>query len=174
MFLFIFSPILFFQTKMDYMKGVALVYFAVAMLLKPKHKTMDISKNLVFYSISALIFMGVYAVFSYNIEPSNSLVFTSFFSKFLFVVFVIGLSESFIRQGLLQRIKNPIITNGVMALGHTMSYMTITQNFNLFSVQIMYMLFSAFIAFFIFQFIASKSDLFTESLAHGIYDLQFY
>lgn len=174
MLFFVFSPVLFFSERGEFFSSIALTYLVCVSLVKVKKPRVDISKNLIWYFVLGFISFSLFQIIvmpgtSYGEGPA----FTSIFSKLLYVVVVIALSESYIRQGLLHRIKNPIITNLIMGFLHVGSYMAMMGEYSFTSELVVTLLITS-MAFFVFQLICQKFDIMSEAIVHGMYNLPFY
>lgn len=173
MFLCIVSANLFFVTRASQMSFIALTYLVLSIAFKPKISRMDLSKNIITYFFYAVISSLIFFFFIDG-SSQSSVQFTNVFTKFVYVIFVIAFSESIIRRGLLEKIQNSFITNGIMALGHSYAYMNLSGSFT-FSSEVLSMLAVAFVGFFIFELVYKFSkDTFVEALVHGLYNMRFY
>ena len=171
MFITIISPELFFASNASRFSMVAITYVVATLLLKPKMKQTDISQNWLKY---IMYFGTLLLIFSFATNKAMYDVnFTSIFTKLLFVVFVIGYSESLIRRGVHERTGNPIIAVVVMGIAHTGAYMSLLGEYNFMAV--LPHLFTAMVGFTIFQLVYYYTkDTMIEAMVHGFYNLQFY
>lgn len=173
MFLFIVSPILFVKSSLLTLQFIALVYVGLVIFLRPKVKRLDISDNWLRYVIYFALSTILFSVLISPMHRPAHIEFQNIFTKFLYSVFVIGFSESLIRQGLLQKTGNSVLTNTVMALGHVATYTAIL-GVSAISFALVQMLLSAFISFFVFEYVNKKTDTMVESEFHGMFDYMFY
>lgn len=172
MLLFLFSSAVMFTENAGYYKGSIIVYIVAVLFVTNgnKKRRLDISDNwkkYLFYFGFSFVFFGLV------LDPSEFAIkvpFANWISKYLYVFFVIGFSESLIRKGIQDKLKNPIVTSIVMAILHIGSYMGLLgASFSL--GLLVYMLIQVAIGFYVFYWIERKTDVVVESFAHGSYDL---
>lgn len=172
MLLALFSPSLFFISDYNFYKTAVLSYLVAVILLMPKVKKQSFVtgwNKYLFYGliISFVFLMGV----SSNPVYAESMKFTSGFFKFVWFVFVIGYSESVIRQGIYERLQSVSLTSLIMGALHITSYMLLLGVVGL-SWVLLPSLITASLAFVVFYFVYYvTNDLFIEALVHGLFDL---
>jgi hypothetical protein len=132
----------------------------------------DISQNIKRYSIIAI---SVFAIFTLllteNTALANATPFTNAWTKLLWFVFAVGVSESVIRRGLQNKLGNPIATSIIMGLLHITAYQGIQGTLTI-GPEFIINIVVSMVAFYIFYLVyeASGRDIATESIVHGLYD----
>jgi hypothetical protein len=168
----IFSPALFVVDRTDIFSLVALTYLAVAFVMKPKTKKIDISSTI----LNLLIWgVGLYILIHFvpTSRTMTGFIFTSKFALVVANIFIFAFPETLIRQGLLEKTQNSIVTNLIMGLAHIGSYTALT-GVSSFS-GLLPLLLIATISFFIFELVyaLTKNTMF-EAMFHGISNMRFY
>jgi len=172
MLMFLFAPSLFFANSFIQYQNIVGFYIVAVMLIfgVSNFRRIDFSDNWKTYVGYGAIAFLIFASFINSVSQDVSM-FRDVIGIFLWYIFVIGLSETYIMIGILEKTKNLFFSIIIMALLHVTSYMYILNNFN-FTITLVGMLFQAGIGFFVFYKIYNLTNKpFVVAIIHGLFDL---
>ncbi len=134
------------------------------------YKRHDISQNWLKYAGYFVLSLMVMS-FVDKSSLGSGLPTTSIFAKVIFSVFIVGMSETLMQVGLLQKYKNRAVVNTAFGFLHVGAYMALTGATS-FDFTVFMMCLKSVVGFFVFDLAYYfTGDIFIVSILHGVYDL---